>query len=265
MLLTLCTALVAGCASSSSDVLDSTGTTGFEQPTGETGERTNVIAASAPRRAAQTDAIRTEAKTAEGKRAESVRVLLESSTPGSTAYKIGPLDVLDISVFKVPELSKSVQVADTGTVNLPLVGEVVTAGRTAREIEQDLVQRLGNKYLRDPQVTVFVKEYNSQRITVEGAVKKPGVFPYKGRTTLLQSIAMAEGLDAVSDSNVIVFRTTNGKRAAARFDMVSIRSGKTIDPPLESGDVVVVETSTLREVFQNIIKAAPLAGIFALL
>lgn len=241
-------------------MLNTTASSGFEQPVAESGERANVTTAPRPRRGAQGEIVG-----ADGKTAESARVLLASSTPGSTAYKIGPLDVLDISVFKVPELSKSVQVADVGTVNLPLVGEVSAAGRTAREIEQDLVQRLGTRYLRDPQVTVFVKEYNSQRITVEGAVKKPGVFPYKGRTTLLQSIAMAEGLDATSDSNVIVFRTTDGKRAAARFDLAGIRGGKVGDPQLESGDVVVVETSAMKEVFQNLIKAAPLAGIFALL
>jgi polysaccharide export outer membrane protein len=162
-------------------------------------------------------------------------------------------------------MSKSVQVADTGTISLPLIGEVPASGRTAQEIERDLAKRLGAKYLRDPQVSVFVKEYNSQRITVEGAVKKPGVFPYRGRTTLLQSIALAEGLDAVSDSNVIVFRTTDGKRAAARFDVAQIRSGKTTDPPLEPGDVVVVETHAVKELFQNLIKAAPLASVFTLL
>jgi polysaccharide export outer membrane protein len=94
--------------------------------------------------------------------------------PSSSAYKIGPLDVLDISVFKVAELSKSVQVADGGTINLPLVGEVPAAGKTAQEVETDLTAKLGAKYLQSPQVTVFVKEYNSQRVTVDGAVKKPG-------------------------------------------------------------------------------------------
>ena len=100
---------------------------------------------------------------------------------------------MDVSVFKVPELSKSVQVADTGTINLPLVGEVPAAGKTAQEVEQDLTKKLGAKYLQNPQVTVFVKEYNSQRVTIEGAVKKPGVYPVRGKTSLLQFIAMAEG------------------------------------------------------------------------
>lgn len=195
----------------------------------------------------------------------SAEELTAPATPGSHSYKIGPQDVLEISVFKVPELSKSVQVAESGTINLALIGDIEAAGRTAQDIERDLVKRLGAKYLQKPQVTVFVKEYNSQRITVEGAVKKPGVFPYRGRATLLQAIAMAEGLDAVSDTNVVVFRTVNGKRAAAKFDIAEIRNGGVQDPPIESGDVVVVATSTFKEAFNTILKALPLAGVFALL
>src|SRR6516162_10276568 len=83
--------------------------------------------------------------------------------PQKDAYTVGAMDILDISVFKVPELSKSVQVADTGTINMPLLGEVPAAGKTAQEIEQDLTRKLGAKYLKSPQVTVFVKDHNSQR------------------------------------------------------------------------------------------------------
>ena len=105
------------------------------------------------------------------------------------------MDVLDISVFQVPELTKSVQVADTGTINLPLLGEVVVAGRTAQQVERDLTTKLGAKYLQNPQVTVFVKEYNSHQVTIQGEIKKPGVFPLKGSTSLLQLIALAGGFE----------------------------------------------------------------------
>lgn len=264
----LCIASAGGCANSSSDPLRSV-QAGPEQQPSNAGAPLEAGTSKATGRAQSRLPPGNDGQAAGGradsKAAEAARVLVASATPGSSAYKIGAQDVLDISVFKVPEMSKSVQVADTGTISLPLIGEVPASGRTAQEIERDLAKRLGAKYLRDPQVSVFVKEYNSQRITVEGAVKKPGVFPYRGRTTLLQSIALAEGLDAVSDSNVIVFRTTDGKRAAARFDVAQIRSGKTTDPPLEPGDVVVVETHAVKELFQNLIKAAPLASVFTLL
>jgi polysaccharide biosynthesis/export protein len=192
-------------------------------------------------------------------------ILTASATPGNNAYKVGALDVLDISVFKAPELSKSVQVADSGTVNLPLIDDVQAAGRTAQDIERDIAARLGAKYLQKPQVTVFVKEYNSQRITIEGAVKKPGVFPVRGGATLLQYLALAEGLDPNSDSTVLVFRTTNGSRSAAKFDISEIRSGTAKDPALLSGDVVVAPTSTTKEIFNNFLKVIPLASVFALL
>lgn len=188
-----------------------------------------------------------------------------ASPEASAAYRIGPQDVLEISVFKVPELSRSAQVSERGTLNLALVGEIRAAGHTAQDVERDLGKRLGAKYLREPQVTVLVKEYNSQRFTVEGAVRKPGVFAYRGQATLLQAIAMAEGLDAVSDSSIVVFRMVEGKRAAARFDIDKIRRGTVDDPAIKAGDVVVVPSSTAKETFNTILKALPLAGIFALL
>ncbi len=138
--------------------------------------------------------------------AKAAEALTAVATPGNEGYKIGPQDVVEVSVFKVPELSKSVQVADTGTINLPLLGEVPAAGRTAQEVERDLAAKLGAKYLQKPQVTVFVKEYNSQRVTIEGAVKKPGVYPVRGRMTLLQLVATAEGFGDTAEQTVVVFR-----------------------------------------------------------
>ena len=132
------------------------------------------------------------------------------STPGNQAYRIGPLDVLDISVFQAPGLTKTVEVADNGTINLPLLGETPAAGKTAQELERDLNSKLGAKYLQNPQVTVKVKEFNSSRVTVTGAVKNPGVFPYKGET-LLQFVTMAGGLAPESNSMVLVLRQNNGK------------------------------------------------------
>jgi polysaccharide biosynthesis/export protein len=214
---------------------------------------------------ARTGNAATTGKTAGSSASKIADTLTASATPGSTAYKVGALDVLDISVFKAPELSKSVQVADSGTVNLPLIEDIQAAGRTAQEIERDVAAKLGAKYLQKPQVTVFVKEYNSQRVTIEGAVKKPGVFPVRGGNTLLQYLAMAEGLDPNSDSTVLVFRTTDGKRSAAKFDINEVRSGATPDPALVSGDVVVAPSSAMKEAFNNFIKVLPLASVFALL
>jgi polysaccharide export outer membrane protein len=192
--------------------------------------------------------------------------LTSAAKPGSTGYKIGPLDVLEFSVFKVPELQRVAQVAETGTINLPLVGEVQVAGKTAQQVERDLTSKLGAKYLQSPQVTILVKEFNSQRVTIEGAVKTPGVQPLRGQTSLLQVVAQAGGLDSsVSDSTVLVFRQIDGKRAAARFDMAKIRSGEAQDPTVLAGDVIVAPTSAMKETFNYVLKAIPLATVFALL
>jgi polysaccharide export outer membrane protein len=197
--------------------------------------------------------------------ARAAEKLTSAATPGSNGYKIGPLDVIEFSVFKVAELARTAQVSEVGTVNLPLVGEVQVAGKTAQEMERDLARKLGAKYLQSPQVTVLVKEYNSQRVTVEGAVRKPGVYPIRGKTTLLQVIATAEGLDSQSDTTVVVFRQVEGKRMAARFDVGQIRSGQSGDPAIQSGDVVVAPTSATKATFDVILRSLPIATVFALL
>jgi polysaccharide export outer membrane protein len=199
----------------------------------------------------------------------SVRVAQTSggATPGDPGlYKIGPNDVLDISVFKVPDLSKSVQVAPSGSINLPLVGEIQAAGKTTQQLERELTAQLGDKYLQNPQVTVMLKENNSQRVTIEGAVKSSGVYPLKAETSLLQLVAMAGGFDDASDSTVLILRNASGgKRSAAKFDVSAIKSGQAPDPQLQSGDVVVAGTSAIKKGFSNVLKALPLAGMFALL
>ena len=197
-----------------------------------------------------------------GNAASVARSITAVTDPSSNAYKIGPLDVLDVSVFKVPELSKSVQVAESGTVNLPLVGEIPAAVKTAQDVERDLTAKLGAKYLQSPQVTVFVKEYNSQRVTVDGAVRKPGVYPIRGKNTLLQFIAMAEGLTEAAESSVLVFRDSGGKKTAAKFDIQEIRAGKAADPAIQQGDLIVVNASAMKEAFQNVLKALPITSAF---
>ena len=192
-------------------------------------------------------------------------VLTAVAKPGNAAYKIGPLDVLNISVFKVPDLNKEVQVAEDGTINYPLIGDVPAAGKTVREIEQELTKKLGGKYLRDPHVTVVIKEYNSQRVTVSGAVKTSGVYAIKGNTSLMQVVAMAGDVDINTDSgDVVLFRTINGQRSAAKFDIDAIKAGKAADPQVEPGDIIVVDSSATKVVFHNLVSAMPIATTAAL-
>lgn len=192
-----------------------------------------------------------------------VRALESTVTPGSDGYRIGPQDVIEISIYQAPDLTKTVQVAEGGTVNLPLVGDVRAGGITARELEHELKAKYGARYLQNPQVSVFVREFNSQRVTLEGAIGRPGVLPYKGPTTLLQVVASAGGMKDVADgSEVMVFRTANGKKEAARFDLDAIMAGTAQDPPILQGDVIIVGTSTVKKLYSDIIKSLPVFGFF---
>ena len=177
-------------------------------------------------------------------------------------YKIGPQDVLDISVFNLPEMNRTVQVSDAGTINFPLAGDISTTGKSAHEVEAILAAKLNAKYIRSPQVTVFVKEYNSQHFTVDGSVKKPGVFPLRGANTLSQSIAIAGGLDNdLYSSNVVVFRQGEAGTSTLRFDIDAIRAGKAEDPTIQNGDSIIVESSQGKAMLNGIGKVAPILGV----
>ena len=183
-----------------------------------------------------------------------------ATTDGSASgYTVGPMDVLEISVFKVPELSKSVQVAPTGTHQSCLCwARLPAAGKTAQQIEQDLTHRLAAKYLNNPQVTVFVKEHNSQTVTVEGAVMRPGVFPIKGKLSLVQVVALAGGLNNdLYDKNVTVFRTVRNERVSKVYDIDDVRAGKAADPALRAGDIVVVDNNSGKVVLNTALKIIP--------
>ncbi|MBG1232686.1 polysaccharide biosynthesis/export family protein [Aestuariivirga litoralis] len=179
-------------------------------------------------------------------------------------YRIGVLDVLDIGVLGAADLNKSVQVGSSGTISLPLLREVPALGRTPGELEKDISARLAKTYMQNPQVTVAIKEYNSQRITVDGAVQKPGIFPKQGDVSLLQAVAQAQGLTNYADpTGVLVFRTVNHQRTAARFDIRQVRNGKQPDPMLLAGDIVMVDESSTKTTLRDITMAMPLTGLFA--
>jgi polysaccharide biosynthesis/export protein len=189
-----------------------------------------------------------------------------SNNTESDDYKIAPLDVLDVTVLGVAELNRTVQVSTSGMITMPLIKSVQAGGRTQAQLEREIAKKLEAGYLQSPQVSVFVKEYNSQRITVDGAVNKPGIYPTTGKVSLLQAIALAEGLNPVADpSGILLFRTVNNKRMAARFDLKQIRSGAVNDPQLQAGDIVMVDDSATRTTLRDIKEVLPLSGLFQLL
>lgn len=176
---------------------------------------------------------------------------------------IRPGDKLKVTVFQVDSLSGEFLVEENGQIDFPLIGNVQAQGRTPSQLAKVLADRLGEKALQNPNVQVAVAERSQQTITVEGAVKQPAVVPIQGKATLLQAIALAHGTTEDSNpSQVVVFRTVNGERMAAAFDLKAIRRAEAPDPVIYPNDVVVVADSKNRRLLDNVLRTIPILGIF---
>lgn len=179
-------------------------------------------------------------------------------------YRVASGDLLAITVFQVEALSKDYRVDLAGNVAVPLIGDVAAVGRTTAELRQDIASRLGARYLRNPDVTVSVKESIGSNVTVEGGVRRPGLIPVTGPLTLIQSIAIAGGIDPQQGNarRLAIFRQIQGQRMAAAFDLVSIRRGEMPDPEIFPGDIIVVQSNSSRGLFQDILQTLPLVALF---
>lgn len=176
-------------------------------------------------------------------------------------YRVGPLDKLSIDVFGAEELSgKEIQVDASGRIAFPLLGTFEVGGKTPDEIAGIMQNRLRERrIIREPSVTVNLKEIVSQTVTVGGEVREPGVYPVVGRVTLARVIATAKGTTEYSKkSEVLVFRTVNEQKYAALYDLKSIERGVYEDPEIYANDVVMVGDSSARRLFRDILQTSPL-------
>lgn len=181
-------------------------------------------------------------------------------------YRINPLDTLAITVFQMPALSGDYQVDLSGNLDLPLLGAVPVRGKSSDELAAELRTRYGAKYLNNPQVQVAAKAINPQTITVDGSVMKPGIYPVRGRITLIQAVAMASGTTEMANPRrVVIFRQINGKRQGAAFDLDSIRKAQMEDPVIYGNDIIVVDGSSSKSNFRDIIRTIPILGLFTAL
>jgi polysaccharide export outer membrane protein len=156
-------------------------------------------------------------------------------------YRIGREDVLDISVWRDADLSRILPVRPDGYVTLPITGDLMAEGKTAEELAGEIQGKL-KAVIQEPRVTVIVKEVNSSRVFVTGEVAHPGVYPLRGRISLLQAIAMAGGFsEFASKDGIIVIRSgSDGGKIPARFSDLTADDGSRADFPLKAGDTVVV-------------------------
>jgi len=181
-----------------------------------------------------------------------------------SAYLLHSGDVVTVSVFQEPDLTvEEVAIDGAGHLYLQLIGEVQAGGRTEAELSQEIERAYANGYLRSPRVAVIVKQTSSNTVSVEGEVEQPGVYPIQSGATLLTAMALAQSPTRTAKlDQVLVFRTVNGERMGARFDLTDIRSGSTPDPQILPGDVIVVGFSAARGVYRDILDAAPIFNIF---
>lgn len=156
-------------------------------------------------------------------------------------FKIGAKDLLEISVFGLEELNRTVRVSEEGKISLPLLGEIQVEGLTKTELEKKLSQLLEEKYLQNPHVTVFIKEYQSKRVFMLGAVGKPGPYELLGRQTLLHLISQAGGLTNDAGDEIIIIRklqdSTNTSFRIPIDDLI-LEGDTELNIPLEPDDIV---------------------------
>jgi len=170
----------------------------------------------------------------------------------SLEYRIGPKDLLEISVFGLDELNTTVRVSEEGKITLPLLGEVEVQGLTKTQVEKKLAELLEKKYLQNPQVTVFIKEYQSKRVSVLGAVRNPGPYELLGRQTLLQIISEAGGMTEDAGETIIIIRQlADGSSTTLRIpveDLV-VKGDASLNIVLRPGDIVNIPIDKIVHVY----------------
>lgn len=167
-------------------------------------------------------------------------------------YTIGPKDLLAINVFEVPELNITVRVSENGDINLPLLGTIKAGGLTRFQLEKRMADLLERSYLKNAQVTVFIKEYQSKKVSVIGAIKNPGNYDLIGKQSLLQLISLAGGLTESAAGRIIVIRQyNNGKNASLKIDLDELMmNGKAeLNIPLRPGDIVNIPVERTSDVY----------------
>ena len=180
------------------------------------------------------------------------------------SYLLRPADEISVTVFREEELSvPELTISAEGRISAPLVGEVQAAGMTAQQLEQHLEQLYDARYLRSPDVAVNILNYGSHIVTVEGAVKNPGLYPFNPGTRLTGGMSLAAGPERVADvRDVAIFRQSGEGTMVAKFDYAQVRAGTMLDPVLYPGDRVVVGTDSLSQTWQDILRALPAFGLF---
>ncbi|QHE88549.1 polysaccharide biosynthesis/export family protein [Hydrogenophaga sp. BPS33] len=184
---------------------------------------------------------------------ESMGAPLAAPNTAGADYKITANDLMEFDVFGVPDMKRDVRVNASGEISLPLIGQVPVAGLTAQAAEDRIAAKYKEKYLQDPQVSLFIKEFTTQRVAIEGAVLRPGIYPMTGQLTLLRALALSGGFAPYADlKQIVVYRNeAGGQREQTTYDLDKVRSGAVPDPSIRSDDVIVVQRDGRRTALRD--------------
>lgn len=187
------------------------------------------------------------------------------SVARSTTYNLRASDQISVTVFREPDLSlEKVRIGVDGNVSLPMLGTIPAGGMTTKQFEQDVTRRLAALGLKSPMVSVNITEYASHLVTVEGAVEKPGVYAFQPGARLSSALALASGPRRTAKlDQVAVFRESPQGIMIAKFDYQQVKQGTMLDPVLEPGDRVVMGTDGLSVFWEDMLRALPAFGVFA--
>lgn len=176
----------------------------------------------------------------------------DTESNSDISYKIGPGDLIEIKVFNVPELNITVRVSGNGTITLPLIGDIIADGFSRSQLENQLAAKLEKNYLKDAQVTIFIKEYHSKMVSVIGAVNKPGNHELYGEKTILELISLAGGFKSgTSDKIIIIRKLKNGKSISLKIDVdeLMVEGNPKLNIPLKGGDIINIPAESHMSIY----------------
>ena len=165
-------------------------------------------------------------------------------TPALPATSLGAGDVFEVRVFQEPDLTGAYRVAADGSIDFPNCGRLPVAGRTAAAVADEITSCLKPRYLKNPQVSVFVREFNSKKVFVFGEVQKPGTFAYEDGMSVVQAVTLAGGFTRIAARNACtVTRLIEGSEKRIKVPVEDIGAGRAPNFVLQPGDILFVPES----------------------
>lgn len=204
--------------------------------------------------------------------ASGVSLLETLPTPGSADAQqatrqtyVGSFTELTVEVYGVPDLRREVLTDGEGNFSYPFAGSIAAAGKSTAQLAAEIEDRLRDRYIRNPQVTVNLKASSnpayllSQAITVDGQVQRPGQYPLVGKASLMRAVSLAGGMtDFAKLEDVLVFRKVDNRQYVGVYNMQAIRRGNYADPEVFPNDVIIVGDSPQRRLLDNLVKGTTL-------